>query len=107
VRAEDVSAAAAAGDRLAARIWAATVTALVSAVTDLVNVFEPDAVVLGGGVTRSGHLLLDPVRSGVLARAMPPAAAAVRIERAALGDLVGVVGAASVALDLVKEPARV
>jgi hypothetical protein len=38
---------------------------------------------------------------------MPPAAAAVRIEPAALGDLVGVVGAAIVALDLEKEPARV
>jgi len=107
VRAEDVSAAAAAGDPLSTRVWAGTVAALVSAITDLVNVFEPDAVVLGGGVTRSGDLLLDPVRSGVLAAAMPPAAAAVRIQLAELGDRVGVVGAAAIALDLAKEPARV
>ncbi len=107
VRAEDVSAAAAAGDALAARVWDRTVEALVSAITDLVNVFEPDAVILGGGVTRSGALLLDPVRSGVLAAAMAPAAAAVRIELARLGDHVGVVGAAAIALDLAKEPARV
>jgi glucokinase len=107
VRAEDVSAAAAAGDPLSTRIWAGTVAALVSAVTDLVNVFEPDVVVLGGGVTRSGALLLDPLRAGVLAAAMPPAAAAVRIELALLADLVGVVGAATVALDLAQEPARV
>jgi glucokinase len=107
VRAEDVSAATAAGDPLAGRVWAGTVAALVSAITDLVNVFEPDVVVLGGGVTRSGRLLLDPVRSGVLAGAMPPAAAAVRIEPAALGDLVGVLGAGTIALDLAKEPARV
>jgi len=107
LRAEDVAAATAAGDRLAARVWAGTVGALVSAITDLVNVFEPDVVVLGGGVTRSGDLLLEPVRAGVAASAMPPAAAAVRIERAALGDRVGVVGAAAIALDLAKEPARV
>ncbi|WP_375422774.1 ROK family protein [uncultured Friedmanniella sp.] len=100
VRAEDVSAAVAQGDALARRIWDETTDLLAAAVTDLVNVLEPDLVVLGGGVTRSGALLLDPVRAGVLAAAMRPAAAAVRVELAALGDAVGVVGAAAVALDL-------
>ena len=108
VRAEHVSAAAVAGDPLAARIWAGALDALASAITDLVNVFEPDLVVLGGGVTRSGAALLDPVRAAVLAAAMPPAARAARIELAQLGDQVGVVGAAAVALDShpAKEPAH-
>jgi glucokinase len=55
--------------------------------------------VLGGGVTRSGDALLVPVRDAVLRDAMRPAAAAVRIELAGLGDAVCVVGAAALAFD--------
>lgn len=65
VTAADVAAAAAAGDPLARSVWAETVDLLGAAVADLVNVFEPDLVVLGGGVTRSGAMLLDPVREVV------------------------------------------
>jgi glucokinase len=100
VRAEHVSAAAAAGDELAAELWNETTDVLGQAVTDLVNLFEPHVVVLGGGVTRSGAQLLDPVRDIVRDTAMPPAAAAARISLAALGDHVCVVGAGALALDL-------
>lgn len=96
----DVAAAARAGDPLAVAVWDETVDLLGAAVTDLVNVFEPDAVVLGGGVTRSGAQLLEPVRRIVGREAMPPAARAARIELAALGDLVGVIGAGAVAHDM-------
>ncbi|PZG06274.1 ROK family protein [Nonomuraea aridisoli] len=99
--AEDVSLAAAAGDPLAAEIWDETTWALGSALTDLVNAFEPELVVLGGGVTRSGARLLDPVAAAVARDAMPPAARAVRIEPARLGAGVCVVGAGAVAHDLV------
>jgi glucokinase len=100
VTAADVSAAAAAGDPIAHAVWTETVDLLGSAVTDLVNVFEPDLVVLGGGVTRAGAMLLDPVRDQVAREAMGPAAGAARVALAGLGDLVGVVGAAAVAVDL-------
>lgn len=106
VRAEHVTAAAAAGDPLAVELWDETTTLLGQAITDLVNLFEPDVVVLGGGVTRSGGLLLEPVRDIVRASAMPPAAAHARIELAGLGDEVCVVGAGALALDL-KETTRV
>jgi len=99
ITAADVTRAAAAGDPLAGHVWAETVDLLGSAITDLVNVFEPDLVVLGGGVTRAGAMLLDPVREIVAAEAMPPAAAAARIVLAGLGDHVGVVGAGAVALE--------
>ncbi|MGH1526650.1 ROK family protein [Leifsonia sp. L25] len=88
VRAEDVVAAAAAGDPLATELWDETVDVLSVALTDLVNVFEPDLVVLGGGVTRSGDALLVPVRERVAADAMPPAAAASTVVLAGLGDVV-------------------
>lgn len=100
VTAADVAGAAAAGDTLARQVWDETVALLGSAVTDLVNVFEPDLVVLGGGVTRSGAMLLDPVGEVVAREAMPPAAGAATIALAGLGDLVGVVGAGAVAHDL-------
>lgn len=96
----DVAAAAAAGDRLAVEVWAETVDLLGAAVTDLVNVFEPDLVVLGGGVTRSGAMLLDPVRDRVAREAMAPAARAARVVLAELGDLVCLVGAGTVGHDL-------
>ncbi|MBW9095257.1 ROK family protein [Microbacterium jejuense] len=100
VRAEHVSAAAAAGDPLARELWDETMALLGQAVTDLVNVFEPNVVVLGGGVTRSGALLLDPVRDIVGRTAMPPAAARAVVTLAGLGDEVCVVGAGALALDL-------
>ena len=101
VTAADVSAAATAGDALAVEIWDETTDLLGAAVADLVNLFEPDLVVLGGGVTRSGARLLDPVREIVAREAMAPAARAARVELAALGDLVCVVGAGVIAADLV------
>jgi glucokinase len=95
--AEVVAAAAGAGDRLAGEVWRETTDLLGSAVVGLVNLFEPQVVVLGGGVTRTGEQLLAPVRSRVRALAMGPAARAVRITLATLGERVGVVGAAAVA----------
>ena len=102
--AADVSRLARRGDPLAVSVWQETVDLLGQAVTDLVNILEPDLVVLGGGVTRAGDMLLDPVRRVVADSAMGPAAAAVRIELAALGDVVGVVGAAAIAFDRLDEP---
>jgi glucokinase len=95
--AEVVAAQAGAGDRLATEVWLETTDLLGSAVVGLVNLFEPQVVVLGGGVTRTGEQLLAPVRARVRALAMGPAARAVRITLATLGEHVGVVGAAAVA----------
>lgn len=97
--AADVSRAAAAGDPLATEIWQETVELLGQGLTDLVNVFEPDVAVLGGGVTRSGAMLLDPVTRIVRETGMGREADVVRIELATLGDHVGIVGAAAVAWD--------
>lgn len=103
LRAEHVSAAAVSGDPLAVELWTETTDLIGSALTDLVNIVEPELVVLGGGVTRAGSAFIDPIRRTVLRDAMPPAAAAVRVEIAELGDVVGVVGAAAVAFDFVDE----
>jgi glucokinase len=63
----------------------------------LVNIFNPQVVVIGGGVSAAGDLLLDPAREVVRARALAPNRDVVRIELAALGPDAGLVGAALMA----------
>jgi glucokinase len=98
VTAVEVVAHAAAGDPLAVRVWRETIEALGCGLTSIVNMLEPELIVLGGGVTRAGDTLVAPTREIVRATAMTPGGRTVRVERAALGDRVGVVGAAAVAM---------
>jgi glucokinase len=97
--AEDVVSAARDGDAGAAGLWAETVEALACGLISIVNLFEPELVVLGGGVTRSGEMLIDPVRDAVRAGAMRPAGEAVDVVLSPFGDRVGVVGAAAIVYD--------
>lgn len=107
VRAEHVTEAAAAGDPLARELWDETVDVLADAVADVVNLFEPDLVVLGGGVTTSVAPLLEPVRRAVRERAMAPAARTAEVHLSSLGAQVCLAGAAAAALDLVAGAGRV
>jgi glucokinase len=97
--ASDVAAGAREGEPRAVAVWDDTVEALACGLTSIVNLFEPELVVLGGGVTQTGEQLLGPVRDRVRAQAITPAGADVNIVQAALGDRVGVVGAAAIALE--------
>jgi glucokinase len=97
--AADVAAAARNGDPLAVRVWDETVSALACGLTSIVNLFEPELVVLGGGVTRAGEQLLGPVRDEVKRDAVRPAGSPLSIVESALGDHVGIVGAATIAYD--------
>jgi glucokinase len=97
--AEAVAAAARAGDPGATAIWDETVEALACGITSIVNLYEPELVVIGGGVTRSGEQLMGPVRTMVRAGAMRPAGEAADVVSSAFGDQVGVVGAAAIVYD--------
>lgn len=99
VTARDVAEAAAVRDVLGSRVWDETTGMLASAVANILDAFNPELVVLGGGVTRAGAQLLDPVRAGGLAQAMGPARAAADVVLSGLGEELGVVAAASVAFD--------
>jgi glucokinase len=96
VTAADVAAAALAGDPIARSVWDGTVDALACGLTSIVNLFEPELVVLGGGVSQTGEQLLGPVRERVRVDSMKPAGEAADIVQSALGDHVGVVGAAAI-----------
>jgi glucokinase len=97
--AADVAEAARAGDTVAATLWDETCEALACGITSIANLFEPELVVLGGGVVRTGEQLLGPVRELVAEHVIGPP---LRIVAAASGDAVGVVGAAAVAYERVR-----
>ena len=68
------------------------------ALSSIANVFEPDVIVLGGGVMAAGELMLAPARSELEARALPPMNRT-PVVAAGLGPDAGMIGAATMALD--------
>lgn len=94
ITARTVCEAAAAGDRYATGILAEAARILAVAVANLVNVFNPDVIVIAGGVAAAGDRLFTPLVREVRRRAFPSAVAACRIVPAALSEAAGVIGAA-------------
>ena len=76
------------------------------AITSFVNTFNPEVVVIGGGVMGAGELLLGPVRAEVAARALPPSRDMVEIVPAAFGVEAGMIGAAALAFDGLRQRAE-
>lgn len=101
ITAADVVDAATAGDPLATKVWTATTIVIGELVATALNAFDPDIVVLGGGLTGAGAMLLDPVTARARAVAMPPMRST-PIVLSALGSRVGVMGAAAVAFDRIR-----
>lgn len=99
ITAQVVAAAAREGDALAAAIWDGSMQLLGAGIVSIIHAFNPRLVILGGGVTRSGDQLFEPVRRVVDERTMPWLREAVEIVPAALGEMTGILGAVAVALD--------
>ncbi|HEY7062716.1 MAG TPA: ROK family protein [Chloroflexota bacterium] len=93
-----VAAAAAAGDALATEVVEDAARAMGVGVVNLLHLFDPRMVVLGGGVSRSGELWWQAVRAEVERRAMPIYLQGLQIVPAALGDNAGLCGAAAMVL---------
>lgn len=94
ITAEVVFGAAEQGDATARRVVATATEYLGLGVASVVNVFNPEVVVLGGGMAAAGHQVLYPVRQAVQLRAREPLAARVRVELAQLGMQAGMLGGA-------------
>jgi glucokinase len=69
------------------------------ALSSFVNIFNPEVIVVGGGVMAAGEMLLEPARAEMLRRALPPSRDNVRVVAARFGAEAGMVGAAALALD--------
>ncbi|MDQ3697902.1 MAG: ROK family protein [Gemmatimonadota bacterium] len=80
-------------DGLAREIVRDTAVFLGAGIANLLNIFNPDVVVIAGGVTQAGDRLFEPLRAEVNRRAFRPAVAACRIVPGVLPGTAGVVGA--------------
>ncbi|MBU4490672.1 MAG: ROK family protein [Actinobacteria bacterium] len=98
-----VSRAAERGDRAALRAYEIWSGYLGMGIVDLIHIFDPELVVLGGGVSESGHLFIDSVRRAVSERGIASLVEGVRIVLSELGNEAGVVGAAGLAWEGIRE----
>ena len=96
----DVMNAARHGDHLAQRITAEAGMHLGTAIANIVNLFNPSMVVIGGSVGQIGDLLLEPIRLTVQRRSLLVASRNVRITAALLGKHSVAIGAVVVALSI-------
>ncbi len=92
-----VTDAALAGDETARDVVALVGTRLGVAFSSYANIFEPDVIVVGGGVMAAGDLLLEPARDELRARALPPMNRT-PVVAAQLGGQAGMIGAAVMAM---------
>jgi glucokinase len=94
------------GDVAARDVVALVGTRLGVGLANLVNIFNPEVIVVGGGVIGAGELLLAPARAVVAERALPPPRSQAQIVRAHFGAESGMLGAAALAFDEVGVEAR-
>ncbi len=93
ITAQTVYDAARAGDSLAVEVVRDTARFLGAGIANLLNIFNPDVVVIAGGVTQAGEALFEPLRAEVKRRAFRPAVQSCRIVPGILPGSAGVVGA--------------
>ena len=105
ITAAKVFQAAAMGDELAGRIVADTIVCLATAMGSLINTFNPDMIVLFGGMTNAGEQLFGPLLAEVARRCFSIGALRCQIVRSQLGDHAGVIGAAIAARQRLEEAA--
>jgi glucokinase len=91
-----VTDAALAGDAVAVGVFELIGSRLGVACSSFANVFQPDAIVVGGGVIAAGELLLEPARRELRARALNPMNRT-PVLAATLGNDAGMIGAAALA----------
>ena len=90
-----VQEAARLGDKLSQGQWKKTGEYLGTALAGLVNVLNPERIVLGGGMARAGAPIFAPVRAAIKKKAFPIAARFVKVLPAELGYDAGLIGAAA------------
>ena len=98
VTAETVADAAKQGDALAWGIFDQAVEYLGIGLAGLVNLFSPEAIVIGGGVAQAGDILFAKVRKTVNARSLNKISSEVLLKPATFGMKAAVMGAVSLVL---------
>ena len=91
--------AAAKGDAVARQLWEETGVMLGSALSDVIWLLNPDAIVLGGGVAKAGELVFEPIRRTIRERTSPVFYETLTILPAELGNDAGIIGCGTLAAD--------
>jgi glucokinase len=103
VTAQVIHAAALQGDKFAKELIARTGHYVGVGLTNLINIFNPELIVIGGGLSNIGDMLLGPALKTAGQRAYKEAFQAVRFASAELGRNSGVLGAAAFAFEEIRK----
>ena len=87
------------GDPLCREVIAEAGRWLGIGIVSLVNIFNPELVIIGGGASAAGDLMLDPAREVLAERGLPPNRQMVKVVLAHFGSEAGMMGAALLALE--------
>ena len=99
---EDLSRLAKKQNKLARHIWSKVGERLGIGLSGVVNLLNPDTIVIGGGVAGAGEILFSKVRETLLKRAMSVQARHAKILKARLGSDAGLIGAAILVKESIK-----
>ena len=83
-----------AGDNEATAIWLRSIFHLAAAVASFINAFDPEIVIVGGGIAQAGDALFEPLRKELDRVEWRPMSHQVQVIPAALGEKAGAIGAA-------------
>ena len=86
------------GDEKATDVWLRSVYNLAAGITSIINAFDPEVIIIGGGIAQAGSALFDPLERFLEKLEWRPQGQSVRIVPAALGDFAGILGAAYYAM---------
>lgn len=99
ITAHDVAAAARKADPLAVEIFRRAGTLLGYGIANMINLLDPQVIILGGGLAAVSDLYIASLRAAVLERAQPLSAAQVKVVVSRLGDRANLLGCARLAWD--------
>jgi glucokinase len=94
------------GDPVACAAMEVIGRALGVGLANIVNIFNPEVVVIGGGVSAAGELLLEPAREAAMRHVVPGCGTRTKIRLARHGQRAGVLGAALIAAQEEEEETR-
>jgi len=96
-----------AGDEFACEVWRRSIRALACAVASFVNILDPEAVLIGGGIAQAGEALFGPLREEMARVEWRPGGHAVKLLPAALGEWAGAIGAGRRAMTWTRETSNI
>jgi len=82
------------GDPQATLVWLRSILHLAAAIASFINAFDPEIVIIGGGIAQAGPALFDPLRKELDRFEWRPLGHTVQVVPAALGEKAGAIGAA-------------